>query len=739
MVNRGKSQNQRDQAGDHCPAWMRMPQAEAAPAGGQPIQTKGIPNRVWPDSGRSPGRNRPLRPPAPMLALTVSDVKNVGVTSMSTAAQLEASPAVLRVLLVGNQEEDFFLIREILERHRNVLPAELDHAGSLEEAKTLLQRSPYGLVLFEHETGDDAATRLLSDFLQRGQAIPFIVLTEQADEQAVASIVEAGASDCVDKSELTGANLLRTIRCTLNLHATQQKRRLAEDSLRKLSCAVEQSADTIVITNSDGIIEYVNPAFEALTGYSSEEAVGQTPRMLTSGQQAPALYRELWETISVGNACHNILVNRKKNGELYYVDESISAIRDDAGRITHFVSNGRDLTKRLHLEAQLLQAQKMDAVGRLAGGVAHDFNNLLTIITSYSELAMDSVPAEGTTHGRLQEILSAARRAAELTRQLLGFSRNQPQALRVAELNPVVSTIVKTLHHLIGEDIELKFVPGAGMGRIHLDPTQIEQILMNLAVNARDAMPQGGQCTIETSNVMLDEEYVCQKKATIPKGRYAALTVTDTGAGISADHLPHIFDPFYTTKPSGKGTGLGLATVYGIVKQNHGFVWAYSELGMGTVFKVYFPCVRDRDGVLEGHSSETEAVARGTETLLLVEDEEPLRQAEAEFLSRQGYTVLQARDGQDAMAIANNFRSRIHLAVTDVVMPRLSGGQLARQLAAVREETQVLFVSGYSGQTVIDHKVGDGESNFLEKPFTLRQLAAKVRAVLDLSRNIVPA
>ncbi|MGB8731372.1 MAG: response regulator [Candidatus Sulfotelmatobacter sp.] len=658
---------------------------------------------------------------------------------MATAAQLEASPAVLHVLLVGNQEEDFFLIREILERHRNVLPAELDHAGSPEEAKALLQQGQYDLVLFEHETGDDAATKLLTDVLQSGRAIPFIVLTEQADEQAVAAIVEAGASDCVEKSPLNGADLLRTIRWTLNLHATQQKRRLAEDSLRKLSCAVEQSADTIVITNSDGTIEYVNPAFEALTGYSSEEAVGQTLRILTSGQQAPALYRELWETISIENARHNTLVNRKKNGELYYVDESISAIRDDKGRITHFVSNGRDLTKRLHLEAQLLQAQKMDAVGRLAGGVAHDFNNLLTIITSYSELAMDSVLPESSTMGRLQEILSAARRAAELTRQLLAFSRNQPQALRVAELNPVVSGIVKTLHRLIGEDIELTFVPGAGMGRIRLDPVQIEQILMNLAVNARDAMPQGGQCTIESSNVILDEEYVCQKKAAIPKGRYAALTMSDTGAGISADHLPHIFDPFYTTKPSGKGTGLGLATVYGIVKQNHGFVWAYSELGMGTVFKVYFPCVQDCDAVTDERNTETEAVARGTETLLLVEDEDALRQAEAEFLSLQGYTVLQAKDGQDAMAVANNYRSRIHLAVTDVVMPRVSGGQLAKELAAVREETQVLFVSGYSGQTVIDHKVGDGESNFLEKPFTLRQLAEKVRAVLNLSRNIVPA
>jgi two-component system, cell cycle sensor histidine kinase and response regulator CckA len=650
---------------------------------------------------------------------------------MSTAAKLEVSASLLPVLLVGNQEEDFFLIREILERNRNTLPAELDHASSIEEAKSMLQRGRYGLVLFEHGTGDAAATRLLSEFLQAGRAVPFIVLTEHADEKAVAEIIQAGAWDCVEKSQLNGANLLRTIRCTLSLHSMQQQRQLAEDSLRKLSCAVEQSADTIMITNSESIIEYVNPAFESLTGYSSAEAIGQTPSILTSGQNAPALYRELWETISVGNVYHNILVNRKKNGELYYVDESISAIRDAAGNITHFVSNGRDLTKRLHLEAQLLQAQKMDAVGRLAGGVAHDFNNLLTIITSYSELAMDSVVPGSSTQSQLQEILAAARRAAELTRQLLAYSRNQPQALRVAELNPVVNVISKTLHRLIGEDIDLRFLPGEGLGRVRLDPMQIEQILMNLAANARDAMPEGGRCTIATSDVRLDEDYVCHKNAVIPVGRYAVLTVSDTGSGISPDHLPHIFEPFYTTKPSGQGTGLGLATVYGIVKQNHGFVWAYSEAGMGTIFKIYFPCVQDRMPTTEVPDSTAEALSGGSETVLLVEDEDALRRATAEFLGLRGYTVLEAKDGQDALSVSATYGKMIDLAVTDVVMPRISGGQLAKELNTIRPDTRVLFVSGYAGQTILDHKVVDVENNFLQKPFTLRQLAAKMRTVLD--------
>jgi two-component system, cell cycle sensor histidine kinase and response regulator CckA len=637
----------------------------------------------------------------------------------------------LRVLLVGSKEEDFFVIREILGRNQGALPAELDHAVSLEEAKVMLENTAYGLVLFEHETGDAAATKLLSEFLHTRGAVPFILLTEHADEKAIAEIIQAGAYDCVERSQLNGANLVRTIRCALSLHSSQQQRQMAEQSVRKLSCAVEQSADTILVTNSDGIIEYVNPAFEALTGYSQQELVGQTPNLLKSGQSPPVLYRELWETIRSGEINRNILVNRKKNGDLYYVDESVTSIRDAEGQITHFVSNGRDLSERLRVEAKLLQSQKMDAIGRLAGGVAHDFNNLLTIITSYSELALDSVVPGSATQIRIQEILSAARRAADLTRQLLAFSRKQPQALRVAELNPVVAGIVKILQRLIGEDIELNFVAGEGLGRVRLDPVQIEQILMNLAANSRDAMPQGGQFTVQTSDVHLDEHYADRKHAVIPTGRYAVLTITDTGDGIAREHLPHIFEPFFTTKPLGKGTGLGLATVYGIVKQNHGFVWAYSEAGMGTVFKIYLPCVEDQPVTAAIADQGVEAVLRGTETVLLVEDEEALRRAAAEFLRLRGYTVLEAQDGVDALSVSKNHGMPIHLAITDVVMPHMSGGQLAKELETLRPQTRVLFVSGYAGQTVVDHRVVDVENNFLQKPFTLKQLASKVRTVLD--------
>ncbi len=619
----------------------------------------------------------------------------------------------------------------MLERARASFSAELEHVHTLDEAKTILKQQTFGLVLFEHDTGNADAVRLLAEFLHAGVSLPFILLTEHADEKTVAASIESGTWNCVAKSHLDGATLVRTIRGTLALHSMQRDQITAEQSLRKLSRAVEQSADTVAVTDCHGIIEYVNPAFEELTGYSSREACGQTMRLLKSGEQGAEFYQELWKTILAGNVYRGILVNRKKSGELYYVEQSISPVRDNEGKITHFISNGRDLTERLRLEAELRQAQKMDAIGHLAGGVAHDFNNLLTIITSYSELALDAVQPNSGLEAKLQEILLAARGAAELTRQLLAFSRKQPQALRVLELNPVIAGIAKTLPRLIGEDIEFSFTPGGGIGRVRVDPVQIEQILMNLAANARDAMPQGGHLRIETCDLLLDEEYLHRKPAVIPLGHYALITVSDDGTGIAPEHLSHIFEPFYTTKPLGEGTGLGLATVYGIVKQNKGFIWAYSEPEMGTVFKIYLPCISVDKTIIESETLKTERPARGSETVLIVEDEQAVRRATAEFLGLQGYTVLEAKDGVDALAVAKNHGTRIDLVVTDVVMPNMSGGQLAVELSNLRPETRLLFVSGYAGKTVLDHKVFDLETNFLQKPYTLKQLSGKIRGALN--------
>jgi two-component system, cell cycle sensor histidine kinase and response regulator CckA len=363
--------------------------------------------------------------------------------------------------------------------------------------------------------------------------------------------------------------------------------------------------------------------------------------------------------------------------------------------------------------------------------VAHDFNNLLTIITSYSEMALDEIAAGTALAGKIQEVLLAARRAAELTRQLLAFSRKQPRALRVADLNAVISGIAKTLPRLIGEDIHFNFTPGAALGRVRVDPVQIEQVLMNLASNARDAMPQGGSFRIETSDVMLDETYAASKHIDIPAGRYALIAVSDNGEGIAPQHLPHVFEPFYTTKISGQGTGLGLATVYGIVKQNKGFIWAYSELGRGTVFKIYLPCVAGYNASPEFAEMKVHTLVRGTETVLVVEDEPAVRRASTEFLRMQGYNILEAKDGLDALDVAKQYGSAIDLVLTDVVMPNMSGGAMAEQIRHLRPGIKLLFVSGYAGRTVLDHKVAEMDTNFLQKPYTLKQLAAKIREVLQ--------
>jgi PAS domain S-box-containing protein len=489
--------------------------------------------------------------------------------------------------------------------------------------------------------------------------------------------------------------------------------------------------------NRSGVMEYVNPAFEVLTGYSRREAVGQTLGILKSEQQAGELYEEMWNTVLSGNVFRGIVMDRKKNGDTLIIEKALTPLRDAKGEITHFISTGRDITERRQLESDLRQAQKMDAIGRLAGGVAHDFNNLLLVISAYAELMLDSLAEDDPLRRNIGEIITASRRAADLTRQLLAFGRKQVQLLQVLDLNTVIAEIKTMLPRLIGEDIELIFLPEQNLGKVKADPVQIEQIVMNLAANARDAMPSGGTLTIETATVEVDEAYV-QRHSIVPPGDYVLLTVADSGHGIATKDLPHIFEPFYTTKEEGKGTGLGLATVYGIVKQNGGFIWVYSEPRQGTTFKIYFPQVQS----LRCEACVTKPAAqspRGCETVLLVEDETSVRQAARQFLMQSGYNVLEAFDGEDALREAREHDGPIHLMITDVVMPRISGPSLAEQLADDRPDMKVLFVSGYAERTVLQHGKIDVTQRFLQKPFSLKTLARKVREVLETSSEHVLA
>jgi CheY-like chemotaxis protein len=351
------------------------------------------------------------------------------------------------------------------------------------------------------------------------------------------------------------------------------------------------------------------------------------------------------------------------------------------------------------------------------------------VISSYAELMLDSLAPQHPLRRNVNEIQKASRRAAELTRQLLAFGRKQMQSLQLLDLNLIIEDISKMLPRLIGEDIELVFKPGKKLGKIKADVVQIEQILMNLVANARDAMPRGGRLEIETSTVRLDDAYI-QEHSIVPPGDYVLLTVGDSGQGIAPEHIAHIFEPFYTTKEEGKGTGLGLATVYGIVKQNRGFIWVYSEPGMGTTFKIYLPRTRQSKPAL--HPSQVvEGSFRGCETLLLAEDEDAVRQSIREFLTLNGYIVLEAKNGADALALSRSYSNPIHLMITDVVMPQMSGAELAQQLSCDRPEMKVLFVSGYAEATVLRHGAIEVSKRFLQKPFSLKTLAAKIREVLD--------
>jgi len=418
---------------------------------------------------------------------------------------------------------------------------------------------------------------------------------------------------------------------------------------------------------------------------------------------------------------------KRKDGRRLTVQLSVRAVRDGTGGVEYYETFVRDATEQRRLEGQLLQAQKMEAVGRLAGGVAHDFNNLLTVILSYSDLLLEDLPLDIPDREDVEEIRKAAIAASALTRQLLAFSRQQVLEPRVLDVNTVVASTEKLLTRLLGEDVSLTTSLAVALGAVKVDPGQLEQIIMNLAVNARDAMPRGGRLSIETGNVEMDEGYVSGHPLARP-GHYVMLAVSDTGIGMDAATQARIFEPFFTTKEAGKGTGLGLATVYGIVRQSGGFIWVYSEPGHGTSFKIYLPRV---DESVSPAVPAAPQVVGGSETVLVVEDVAAVRAVTRQMLERQGYRVLEASNGATALSLAQQHQSGIHLLVTDVVMPEVSGRELADQLVQLRPDMKVLFMSGYTDDAIVRHGILQEGIAYLQKPFTPDTLARKVRVVLD--------
>jgi len=502
---------------------------------------------------------------------------------------------------------------------------------------------------------------------------------------------------------------------------------VSEERFRALTGS---AGDAIVSADSRGEITYFNPGAERAFGYSAEEAIGRPLTLLMPERLQEAHRRGLQRYLKTGEARvigrPVELTGKRKDGTEFPVELSLASW--GGGKAPSFVAIIRDITDRKKLETRLQQAQKMDAVGRLAGGIAHDFNNLLTVIAGYSDLLLEKLAVDDSSRADVSEIKRAAERAAGLTSQLLAFSRQQVLQPRVLELSSVVTQVDNLLRRLIGENIELITRLDHDTGRVKADPGLLEQILINLALNARDAMPQGGKLTIETGNVDLDEADARTHIPAIP-GRYVALALSDTGVGMDKETQARIFEPFFTTKPKGKGTGLGLAMVYGTVKQSQGFIWVYSERGLGTTVKIHFPRV---DDVAEPVApTRLEAVVRGGETVLVAEDEEAVCALSRKILETRGYEVLTAANGADALGIAERHTGPIQLLITDVVMPGMSGRELAQRLTAVRPSARVLFVSGHSDEVITHHGVLDPGTAFLQKPFTAEALARKVREVLD--------
>ncbi len=534
-----------------------------------------------------------------------------------------------------------------------------------------------------------------------------------------------------DGLELRVAERLRELE-----HETAERRKAEVESelraqrLQLLGAALESATDAVAITDHRLVIQWVNPSFCTLMGYSAAEALGCNVNAFRSGRaEDEGTYENLWDTVRAGQVWDGEAVGRRKDASLCLVGQTVMPVRDAAGRIASYVAVMRDVSQRRRLEAELRQAQKMEAVGRLSGGVAHDFNNILNVILGFGELLLKKLPAEDPLRRYSHEILKAAKRGASLTRQLLAFSRQQVLQPKVVDLNATIVDMEKMLSRLIGEDVELVSSLEPELGRVEVDPGQIEQVLMNLVVNARDAMPEGGTLTVETANVVLTEADAARHDSEAAPGPYVRMLVSDTGTGMDQATLSHMFEPFFTTKAVDRGTGLGLATVYGIVKQSRGYVSVRSALGHGTTFTILLPRISgERAGYQQCDEDAVAPAGRGT--VLLVEDDDAARALWRELLEMLGYETLVAANGIDAIERASGYAGRIDVLLSDVVMPRLGGRELASRLREARPELRVVFMSGYTTDTVLRQGIAANEGAFLQKPFSARELAEKVRSAL---------
>jgi PAS domain S-box-containing protein len=629
----------------------------------------------------------------------------------------------IRALILEDNPADVALILRALKN--GGFEVEHVHAASGGEFRRALDQE-FDVILSEYSLPQFDALEALAVWRERGADVPFIMISRTVGEDTAVEVMKAGAVDYLLKDRLgrLGAAVARA----LELRRVKREKKVAERMAYLRDRAIEACSQGVVIADAlapDMPVVYANRAFETITGYRRDEVVGRNCRFLQGPETDPAAVAAVRKALQTGRACAVDLFNYRKDGTCFWNALTIAPVRDEAGRVTHFVGTQSDVTEQRALERQLLQAQKMEAVGRLAGGVAHDFNNLLTIILGYSEFVL-SDPHSAEAPELIREIQRAGERAASLTRQLLLFSRKHVAAVEVFDVNGVLAAAQKLLQRLIGEDICLATDLDPAKCYVQADPGQVEQVLMNLVVNARDAMPRGGDVRITTRNVSGRE---WAKPDPAAAGDWVRLSVADTGHGMDEATQQHIFEPFFTTKEGGKGTGLGLSIVFGVIKQAGGTVEVRSRPGAGTTFDIYLPSARE---IVRGKAEAVEYRSpRGSETVLVVEDNADVRSFTRMALESHGYTVLEADGGPAALAAARGHAGPLHLLVTDVVMPEMSGRELAEKLHEALPRLEVLYVSGFMGEALLHYGVGTGGVAFLQKPFTSVALARRVRDLLD--------
>ncbi|MBP9112192.1 MAG: response regulator [Polyangiaceae bacterium] len=623
----------------------------------------------------------------------------------------------LRILLVEDSSTDAkMVLRELGKQFPSIQSERVTDSRGLHAA---LEAGPWDIVICDWALPGFSATSALQIVKARGPGIPFIIVSGTVGEESAVEAMRAGAGDYVLKSNLA--------RLPTAVDREVQGARL-KAQLRTRSDEDEHffnlSLDMLAVAGFDGYFKRVNPAWEATLGWTSDEMCAQpwiqfvhpddVQRTIDAGNKLTAVGESLSE-----------FENRYRTKDGKY--RSLSWISFPVVAEKRIYASARDITVRKKLEEQLNHSQKMDAIGGLASGIAHDFNNLLSVILSYTNLLIDDLKPDDPKRADLEEISKAGIRAEGLTRRLLAFGRRQMIAPTTLDLGRLLSGMENMIRRLLTEDIELSVIVAPSLGMVRADAGQLEQVLMNLIINARDAMPAGGKLLIETSNVMLDEAYAKGHVGVRP-GPHVLLAVTDTGTGINAEIKGRIFEPFFTTKETGKGTGLGLSTVFGAVQQSGGHILVYSEVGHGTTFKVYLPCTDAVAGTLRTSTETPDLV--GTGTILLVEDEEQVRGIVGTILRRAGYTVLEAKNGGEGLLLYEQNTDKIDLLLTDVVMPLMSGRELAERLAALRPNMKVLYMSGYTDNTVLRHGILSEGIAFLQKPITPRSLLSKVREVL---------